>query len=296
LRTLRFGKDSKMPPQPAIDYSPLDKMHHSGWHVFKTAFKGFSLPVLLIVTAISIGLVFTPADQLSIIIIIIYGILMAAKINSYKNEIWQEFAAINGWTTAKKISSPDLLPPSTNYGHNQSYGVVVNSRFGSINCDIYTYDTTTGEGKHQTTHYFTIACVLLPEKVPHIILNSKKDKADIHTKFPNYEPLKLEGNFNDYFNLLLPKGQEVDVLALITPDVMQTLINSNSDEDIETNDQWLYFILRSDKRDTESVKRLIKSVEALSAQITQNINLSRPQQSIKNIVSPVNVSLASKAV
>jgi flagellar biosynthesis protein FliQ len=285
-----------MPLQPAIDYSPLDKMHHSGWHVFKNAFKGYIIAVFLIVTAISIGLVFTPADQLSIIVIILYGGLMTAKINSYKNEIWQEFATINGWATAKKISSPDFLPPSTNYGHSQSYGVVVKSRLGSINCDIYTYDTTTGEGKYQTTHYFTIACVPLPDKASHIILNSKKDKADIHTKFPNYEPLKLEGNFNDYFNLLLPKGQEIDVLALITPDVMQTLINSNSDEDIEINDQWLYFILRSDKRDTDSVKRLIESVEALSAQITQNITLSRPQQSVKNTVSAVNVSVAPKAV
>jgi len=47
----------------------------------------------------------------------------------------------------------------------------------------------------------------------------------------------LEGDFNDYFKLRLRKGQEVDALAIIAPDIMQTLISYNKGEDIELGKQ-----------------------------------------------------------
>lgn len=260
--------------EPAsIDYSPLDKMHHSGTHVFKTSFNSHGIAVFVLVLIASIALATTPISQVSFMVLFVYIAVLSAKINAYKNHIWQDFAAANGWPAINRSGDADL-PPSTNYGHSRNYGMVVKAQLGQIICAIFTYDTTTGEGKYQTTHYFTVASVALPKNLPHIILNSKKDKADIQTRFPDYEKLKLEGDFNNYFNLLISKGQEIDALAILTPDVMQTLISANADEDIEINGQQLYFILRNDKRDTESIKKLIASTEALANQIIQNISLS----------------------
>jgi hypothetical protein len=263
-----------MPAPAPIDYSPLDKMRHSDVHVFKTAFHGFSIPIFIVLAALCIGGAITPIRQFSFLIIFAYGAVMMGKINAYKNNIWKEFAALNGWQVVNKATVSEL-PQSVNYGHNRNYGTVIKAKFEAVSCDIFVYDTTTGQGKYQVTHYFTIATVPLNASVslPHIILNSKKEKADIQQKFPDYEKLKLEGDFNDYFTLIVEKGAEVDVLTVLTPDVMQTLINSDTDEDIEIDGQMLYFILRSDKRDPESMKKLIDSVTALIGQIGENLKL-----------------------
>lgn len=265
-----------MPPQPPIDFSPLDKMRHSFWRTVKNSLGGYGLVILVVLVAVCAGLAFTPAPGAGIYVAVAYFIAMSIMVRRYKNQVWEEFAAANHWPLGTISYFSNLRPPSINYGHSQKFSPAIRAQLGNIGCVLYTYNTTTGEGRYQTQHNFTVAAVILPRLMPHIILNSKKDKADIHTRFPDHESLKLEGDFNKYFNLLLQKGQEVNVLAIITPEIMQTLIADNNDEDIETAGQQLFFILRNDKRDTESVKRLISSVEALSAQIIRNINLDQP--------------------
>jgi hypothetical protein len=87
----------------------------------------------------------------------------------------------------------------------------------------------------------------------------------------NHETLSLEGDFNDYFTLQIEKGQEVNVLEILTPDVMQTLVNLSQKEDVEIMVDGLYFIQSGDARTPEATRKLVQSVAGLSGQILEQI-------------------------
>jgi hypothetical protein len=115
---------------------------------------------------------------------------------------------------------------------------------------------------------------MLPKNLPHLLLLSKKAKADLHRDLQNSQQLKLEGDFDNYFKLQIEQGQQVDALVVITPDVMQTLVQYDTAEDVEILSNQLFFILNHDKRDAKDVQQLVTSVVALAARIIQNINLA----------------------
>lgn len=48
-------------------------------------------------------------------------------------------------------------------------------------------------------------------------------------------PVSLEGNFDKFFQLYIPKGEQIDALSLIAPDFMQTVITFSSTLTIETS-------------------------------------------------------------
>lgn len=260
-----------------INYQPLRDIDHAGLKTIKMSFGGYGWLVIDLVIVVSIGLMYF--GFFGIIPLVLYFSFIGSRVNKYKNQVWQNFAGANGWTLDQNTSEYTLVSPSVQYGHSQKLSPIIKANLAGLDCDLFTYNTTTGSGKYQQTHYFTVAMAQLPAVLPHILLTSKKAHADVRQNLDNHENLQLEGDFDKFFNLQVEKGQEIDVLTIITPDVMQALINYNQAEDIEIFNNNLYFILNSDKRDYTSVEKLIQSVAGLSVQIIENLKqrgISKP--------------------
>jgi hypothetical protein len=258
----------------AINYQPLAGMRH----VLQAVFKA-SLRQPLGIAALIVLLLLVPAAGIfvgSVVLVIggpaCYFAFLAARAGKYKNQHWEMFAVVNNWPLDTTTSVFDLVPPSMQFGQDSKFSPIIQAQLGADGCDLFTYTTTTGEGRYQQNHYFTVARVQLPFSLPHILLLSKKAKADLQRDLAEAQNLQLEGDFDDYFSLQIEKGQQIDVLTLITPDVMQTLVKNNQTEDIEILGQDLYFILNLDKRDYQGMQHLIESVVALSQQIMENIS------------------------
>lgn len=259
----------------SINYEPLKKMDHTTAQAFKNSLRGRSsmIAIVLVLLTVAITIIFKTFAAL-IVGVVLYGSYIGSLINKYKASIWSEFAIANGWVIDSKTSVFDLVPPSLNYGHSQKFSPVLLAQLGSINSDLFTYQCTTGSGKYEQIHSFTVARLALVKVLPHIMLLSKSTHSDVQEKIDHDKELKLEGDFSKYFKLLIESGQEIDVLQILTPDVMQALISYNQSEDIEINGNNLYLISRNDQRDYKDMPALIKSVAELGGQITQNISLS----------------------
>jgi hypothetical protein len=91
--------------------------------------------------------------------------------------------------------------------------------------------------------------------------------------FSSYKKLKLEGDFNKYFNLIGKEGDEINTLAILTPDVMQTLIANNSTEDVEAYANNAFVMSAQDDRDENSLRSLLTSFIALSTQIEEQVHV-----------------------
>ena len=255
----------------AIDYQPLQVIQA----VWKAAVRrtiiiwsaALVAGFLLTAFVVSIGL----AIDLGLGIVILYIVVLSTKVNKAKNAVWESFASANSWPLDTETPLSVVVPPSLQFGHSQAFSPVIQAQLGELICDILTYRCVTGYGRSQQTHNFTIATLALPKALPHLLLMSKKARADVQRDLINGETLKLEGDFNDYFSLQIEKGQEIDILTIITPDIMQTLVDYNQAEDIEILGNNLYFITNKDKRDYTDMQALIRSVVELGQQIIQNI-------------------------
>lgn len=82
--------------------------------------------------------------------------------------------------------------------------------------------------------YFNGLDVDLPIDMPHIYLDSRVSGGHrVRAVFDDGQRLQLEGNFNQYFNVFVPKPYEVIALSVLTPDVMAIVIDHAKDFDVE---------------------------------------------------------------
>lgn len=208
-------------------------------------------------------------------ILILIGIIYYRKSRAYREPIWREFAEANGWKyTLADAAALYYVPPALiSVGNGQKLGDVVHADINGHKCDIYKYEFSTGSGKSKQFHFYTIVCVTVARSFPHLVLDSKRsrslfnpDAAFVGSVVPPNKA-KLEGNFHDYFQLYYEKGENIDALSVITPDVMQTLIDSNQAQDIEVSGKHIYFMAHSDQRTASELPALLNSVDVLANEI-----------------------------
>lgn len=276
-----------------INYEPLHDMSHAFGKVFKTTLHGIGLALNIVVLVLCIVLAELQLLPVVAWLAILYMMFIGSRVSKYRNNVWTTFGAVNGWSI--DVASPEtvLLPPSLQYGRSHSFSSVLEASLGPINAELFTYQCVTSVGRNEQTHVFTVAKVPLPVQLPHILLVAKSGHPDLREVMVDQEKLTLEGDFDQYFTLSLEKGHEVDVLAILTPDVMQTLIQYNQKEDIEIIGANAYFISRNDKRDYTDTEQLIQSVVELTGKITQNLSQANVLKPVPPLVSTESPALSS---
>ena len=92
----------------------------------------------------------------------------------------------------------------------------------------------------------TVFEVLLEKQNPSMILLSKMFNAQkqyLRKRFNLYRTTVLEGNFSNYYELFTKESELGDALTILTPDIMEQLIQASGIYDIEVNgDRLLVFL------------------------------------------------------
>lgn len=102
------------------------------------------------------------------------------------------------------------------------------------------------ESKHgrylSSRTYYSIIQIPLPRQLPHIVFDSKRMRGrQMHFSFDKDQRISLEGNFDTYFDTYFPAHYEIDLLSIITPEVMQALIAAGEfDIEVYNNQLKLY--------------------------------------------------------
>jgi len=161
---------------------------------------------------------------------------------------------------------------------SQGYNQKINEAFLLPNgSEIGNYQYTVGTGRNRRTYYWGYMRIKLKRHLPNMLLDSKKNNF-INGKFSNLPQLfdksqvvKLEGDFNNYFTLYLPKGYEKDAFYILTPDVMVALIDHGAHFDMEVVDDMLYFY-RASTFKLESEEEIRSSLAVLGSISTELID------------------------
>lgn len=117
--------------------------------------------------------------------------------------------------------------------------------------------------------FFNIICLIidLVDAMPFIILMSKTEKLDIANIFAakpnNGRMLQLEGNFKDTYRLFVKENAERNVLEILTPDVMEELIDIQNPSSITLNDGELCLFLQADDFTENKLTRLFSTADVV---------------------------------
>ncbi|HVS59028.1 MAG TPA: hypothetical protein VHD60_04845 [Candidatus Saccharimonadales bacterium] len=86
--------------------------------------------------------------------------------------------------------------------------------------------------------------IVMPAALPHIYLDGRvgENRKGPRHFMPKNQQLQLEGDFNKYFTVYAPRDFQVLALSILTPDVMQTLLDQGGGFDVELYDNHLRII------------------------------------------------------
>lgn len=177
------------------------------------------------------------------------GIILAVGLFGYLKLI-QRALRIKRFAVANNLTQLHGPLVSTHTGVIFSEGHARSIRLGFLAQgrafeEIANYQYITGSGRSRQTHNYAYMSIPLPRRLPNIMLDAKNNNyfgtfTNLPTLFPASQKIQLEGDFNKYFTVYVPKQYEQDALYILTPDIMQALIANAKDFDVEVVDNRLY--------------------------------------------------------
>jgi hypothetical protein len=156
-------------------------------------------------------------------------------------------------------------------GHTRTIRNLLTWEGGARQTGALSYITKSGKSRQEhSCQFFKYS---LPRKVPHILIVNKRSRFNpLPYKLKNDEKMKL-GGFNNWFDVVVPKNYQRDALQILTPNVMEAIMNHSKKNDIELVGDSLYFYmdklnpedLTSTIQDTNTVyEKLLRQVERYS--------------------------------
>ncbi len=109
--------------------------------------------------------------------------------------------------------------------------------------------------------------VILPRKMPNLIFDSKRvGGRNLRFNFDKNQKVALEGNFSDYFDMYFPAHYQIDATDIVSPTVMEALLEA-TDYEIEIYQDTLYLFAPPFEAEAlpEAVKKAWRIRDALNA-------------------------------
>jgi hypothetical protein len=263
-----------------IDFSPLAKMRQlqvDGREIdFSQSLpkqiksirpRDYLLMFLLVILAIVLMALIGAAGLL---IFIIPSVYYGSKLGNQEEKTWRSFAALNGWQI---LPSAPVYPPSIlDEGHSHQSSEVISGTYNGSKLYTYECQYTVGEGRDSHTYKFTVVALGLPPGLPHLMVRPHQT---INTPHGLSEKLQLEGDFNKYFQIFTEPHKEVEGRVVLTPDVMDLMINEGKKYTVETDATGVYVYAANDLRTIKDLPPLMTYAFKAYEQVKQNLPLAQ---------------------
>lgn len=212
-----------------------------------------------------------------VVVMFIAAVKFTNFINLKRFILIHRFARNNGFTAQEYIKDPNQPGLIFNSGRDRYTRDIISGKFSDEQIPFETgrHFYTTGSGKNRTTHEWRYVRLKVKRNLPHMVLDSIKGDLRIFGKrlisnlpssFKSSQELSLEGDFDKYFTLYVPDEYERDALYVLTPDLMQLLIDKARGCDIEIIDSYVYFYFKerhTRRGDVDAMKRIFELLDGL---------------------------------
>lgn len=205
---------------------------------------------------------------------LIAAVVYMELLPSFRLSRLQKFAQDNGYTCIENSpSSGDrgIIFEGFSAHDDLNYSVRIIGKIGDVDFSIGNLGPSPG----------LYGCLTIPleSEMPNILLdatnnNKTRDAADLPKQLRQTQKLSLEGDFDSHFILYCPKQYEQDALQLLTPDVMELLIDESAMYDVEIIGKQLHVYSCSsfDLWRPEVMERLLRIASVVGAKIQHKTN------------------------
>jgi hypothetical protein len=179
----------------------------------------------------------------------------------YQKNVFDQVLSSNGWLTVKGFELNEvpsvLLGTGTSYKEGYSFtGKYAGHQF---NCLIFQFD-----GEDTKTRRFICLSTKLAKAYPIIVLDNKLNdhkhwikRSSLPDKVPDGTLVKLEGDFNKYYEVSTTKGSQQETLQVLSPDFMAILEdNASYKVDTEISGQDLFLIYEAEFYSEQNINAL----------------------------------------
>jgi hypothetical protein len=196
---------------------------------------------ILVIGSIA-GIIFASLNIQLLFIPVIIGFIGYGHVQGkIKREFTQQFGASIGFVYTPTADMTTVSGKLFKVGHSQRIYDVLSGVDTSRASRMFSYRFTVGYGKNSHTYTFTVFEATFSNVMPDIVLTSRTGMFfSSLTLFDSSEHVQLEGDFNKYFTLKVPKGYEIEAYQIFPPNVMADLIDRASGLDFEFNGNKLY--------------------------------------------------------
>ncbi|MEI6297083.1 MAG: DUF3137 domain-containing protein [bacterium] len=174
------------------------------------------------------------------------------------------FAEEKGFSWHRGKSKFKHLTSSFVRTSNKSYiSKLIEGKYNNSHVRIFTFSSVTEITYEKNVGYTTlerqyngdVINIILDSRVHGINTLSPSDPYD--KEYINKGLLMLEGNFNKYFNIYTPQGYKIETLQILTPDIMEKLIEKSHKYNFEFNLDKLYIFAMTQLTKKEDLDEIL---------------------------------------
>jgi hypothetical protein len=231
---------------------------------------GCSIAILLLLIILSyLNLIFG---------ILMLGLIVMALLYVYPSNILKTFAQANGYDYLPEgfVDSQTGLIFSIGYGPD--FKDIVYGLYGDWPFFLFIYSYSMGQEEDSKRYSRTVLHLNFQAELPALVL--RKDNVlqmvvseGESLKANGYnEKLDLEGDFDKHFQVFIRPDTQEEVLSVLTPDVMELVMQFEKCEIEITADGKLYVYYHSVVRHNQELINAYSIVEALTPKISAYIN------------------------
>lgn len=108
----------------------------------------------------------------------------------------------------------------------------------------------------------------LRNELPYFIVDSIFNTVGIDMIFKDFQEVDLEGDFSEYFKLYIPTNEQVDVLSVIGPDVMEKLYLYWNEVDLIVAGKKAWLITRNGWSADKSIELILEAGNLIAQELT----------------------------
>jgi hypothetical protein len=196
---------------------------------------------------------------------------------------FKEYAQKLGFIYKGKGNAQHFSGSLFSIGHSRRVTHLIVGDILKHNTQIFSYQYVTGSGKHRQTHSFQIFEITFDKSLPFFTLKEKMlFFSPINISTTHSTNIKLEGNFNTFFDLEVEKEFEIELLQIFTPDLMHELCEKWKHLSIESIENKVYIYENRAVNATKELDsmfdlagRFIKSIENLGPSFFKDVKALR---------------------
>lgn len=261
------------------------KLLHRPW-IILLATAGFFAPIILIanpnqaVQQLGIVIALFSALFFTVFAIAIIIFIAASILGNKKEEAIFRFSVDNKLQSVWPDAIYGHLPDSVKgqYIVSEKVDHAFNIPVGGKPVTVYEYTIETNAPGSRSSYkaYYKIASFELTKAYPHLFLDGKVN--GVNPKYARNQKISLEGDFDKHFTLYAPDNtsHRTGALAVISPDVMATLIDTSAAFDIEIKGKHVYIITQAPIYTFDTLPKVLRAAGFLIKEMEHLDNTWQP--------------------